>query len=622
MLFSRIKNTQQHHALQFGVLEYGSSIFEQNLKMKRILFFGIITLLVSCTEKQQPVEETALPSEFELFKERFIEDFWKLNPGWASYVGYHKYDSLLYAPTDEYRQKQMAFSRTYLDSLNRFKLDALSKAEQTDLLMIRNQLEATIWYIEEFRGHEWNPASYNVGTGFGMMINGRYAPLDDRLRMLSSKLEKLEAYYQAARSSIKNPTKEHTELAIMQNEGALSVFGPNLIDSIHNSGLSHEEKENLFASIELGKMAIQDYIDFLKNEVQPTLEENARSFRIGKELYEQKFKFDIGSSYTAEEIFQKAVETKADLHSKMLVLTKELWPKYLNGSEMPSDSLLAIRQMIDRLSLEHCHRDSFMQTIEAQIPELTAFVNEKDLLYLDPEKPLVVRKEPAYMAGVAGASISAPGPYDKYGDTYYNVGTLENYSDEDAESYLREYNKYILQILNIHEAIPGHYAQLVYSNQSPSIVKSIFGNGAMIEGWAVYTERMMLEEGYGNNSPEMWLMYYKWNLRTVCNTILDYSVHVNGMSEADAMDLLINQAFQQEAEAKGKWRRVKLSQVQLCGYFAGFYEIMQLREELKQLNGDEFSLKDFHEEFLSFGSAPVRYVREMMLSESQTVAAN
>ena len=139
----------------------------------------------------------------------------------------------------------------------------------------------------------------------------------------------------------------------------------------------------------------------------------------------------------------------------------------------------------------------------------------------------------------------------------------------------------------------------------------------MVEGWAVYTERMMLEEGYGNNSPEMWLMYHKWNLRATCNTILDYTIHTKGMTEAQAMDLMINEAFQQEAEAKGKWRRATLSQVQLCSYFTGFYEIMQLRNELKERDGEAFNLKAFHEEFLSFGSAPVKYVREMMLEAKQ-----
>ena len=238
---------------------------------------------------------------------------------------------------------------------------------------------------------------------------------------------------------------------------------------------------------------------------------------------------------------------------------------------------------------------------------------------MDPEKPLVVRKEPAYMAGVAGASMSSPGPYDKEGNSYYNVGSLAGYSPEAAESYLREYNHYILQILSIHEAIPGHYAQLIYSNQSPSIVKSIFGNGAMVEGWAVYSERLMLENGFGagQDSLEMWLMYYKWHLRSVCNTILDYSVHVKNMSKEEAVKFLVEDAFQQKQEAENKWKRVSLTQVQLDSYFTGYTEIYELREEMKKKFGDKFNLKEFNEKFLSYGSAPVKYIRELMTEDKK-----
>lgn len=586
--------------------------------MRYAILFIAAALFFSCGS-QPPKERTP---DFGAFQERFMLEFWKQNPGWASYVGFHDYDTMLIVPNEANRKAQIAFCKAYLDSLAQFDQKNLTKAELTDRMLLHDQLESSIWYTEVFKAYEWNPSHYNVGGAFGIMINGKYAPLNDRLRAMSAKMERLEDYYAAAKANIKKPTLQHTDLAIMQNQGALGVFGASLIDSVHASGLSDTEKENLFANIELAKMTIEDYVTFLENEIKPTLDENARDFRIGKDLFEAKFERDIVSSYTAEGIFREAKKARSHLHKEMYKLSTEMWGEYMATEEMPADTLLVIRKMIDLLSLEHCHRDSFMASIEAQIPELTRFVNDKDLLYLDPEKPLVVRQEPAYMAGVAGASISAPGPYDKYGDTYYNVGTLENYTDEEAESYLREYNRYILQILNIHEAIPGHYAQLVYSNESPSLVKSIFGNGAMVEGWAVYTERMMLEEGYGNNSPEMWLMYYKWNLRTVCNTILDYSIHVNGMTEEQALDLLVNQAFQQEAEAKGKWRRATLSQVQLCSYFTGFHEIMQLRDELKDQKGADFSLKAFHEEFLSFGSAPVKYVRELMLGSEQRLATS
>ena len=219
------------------------------------------------------------------------------------------------------------------------------------------------------------------------------------------------------------------------------------------------------------------------------------------------------------------------------------------------------------------------------------------------------------MAGVAGASMSSPGPYDKGGNSYFNVGSLSGWSAAKAESYLREYNQYTLQILCIHEAIPGHYVQLVYANQSPSLIKSVFGNGAMIEGWAVYSEEMMLDNGLDNNSPEMRLMWYKWHLRSVCNAILDYSVHAENMSKQAALKLLTTEAFQQQAEAEGKWKRVNVSSVQLDSYYAGYKEIMDLRDAYKKKLGEKYKLKNFNEKFLSYGSAPIKYIKEAILAK-------
>jgi uncharacterized protein (DUF885 family) len=298
----------------------------------------------------------------------------------------------------------------------------------------------------------------------------------------------------------------------------------------------------------------------------------------------------------------------------MLALTQKLWPVYFPEQPMP-DGLVAVKQMIARLSQKHVSRDSFLIAIRQQIPQLVKFVQTKNLLSQDLSKPLEVRPTPGYLQGVAGASISAPGPYDKEATTFYNVTPLTGYSAAQAESYLREYNYYMLQILNIHEAIPGHYTQLVYSNRAPSIVKSVLGNGAMVEGWAVYAEQMMLENGYGQQSPEMWLMWYKWNLRVALNAILDYSVQVNNMTQSEAIKLLTQEGFQEEAEAQEKWKRATLSQVQLSSYFAGYSEIVDLREELKKKKGKDFNLKAFHEQFLSYGSAPVKYIRKMMLAD-------
>lgn len=571
------------------------------------ILLGLTLFLAACGETK-PVHADA---EFDKYKEAFVLRLWEMNPGWASSIGYHAFDSVLVIPDKVREEKERQFVQKELEQLDQFQPAALSEANQIDLKLMRNYLKGSNWEREQLKSGEWNPSNYNVCGGFAEMLGNDYAPLDERLRNFSIRLKNVPAYYRAAKKNIKNPTKEHTQLAIEQNRGGVSVFTVDLPASLEKSGLSRAEKERLLQRSEAARKAIEDYADWLEKLPNP----HPRSFRLGNKLYAAKFEFDIQSDQSAKEIYRSALAHKKELHQKMVKISRQIWDKHMGQKPMPQNEYELVKQLIDQLSLQHTTPEHFQKDIEKQIPQLERFVKKKNLIYLDPKKPLVVRREPDYMAGVAGASISAPGPYDKGGNTYYNVGSMNGWPAEQAESYLREYNDYVLQILNIHEAVPGHYTQLVYSNNSPSIIKSIFGNGAMVEGWAVYAELMMLENGYGNNSPEMWLMYYKWNLRTTCNTILDYSVHNLGFTKEQALNLLVNEAYQQQAEAEGKWKRATLSQVQLCSYYTGFTEICQLREAIRKKEGKAFDLKAFHEKFLSYGSAPVRDIRLLMLGE-------
>ena len=577
---------------------------------KLILPILLLVLLSSCNKNQKSAEVRDDNKKFDQYKDRFITSMWGFFPDWAASQGYHKLDSVLVVPDSNSRKKILDFTHANLDSLKNYSLENLSDNNKTDFHMVKNQVESLVYSINEMKSYEWNPAEYNVCGPFAEILNGNYDSIDNRLRNFGLKMKNIPAYYEAAKGNIKNPTLEHTQLAIEQNLGGLSVFETDLVAALSKSKLSETEKKSILDKSKLAVASIKDYADWLKKLDNKT----PRSFRLGAELYAKKFNFDIQSAYTSDEMFEKAVAHKKELHEEMFVLANKLWFKYMGSAPKPTDKLDLIKQVIDKVSLQHTTPEKFQSEIEKQIPELTAFVKAKDLLYIDPSKPLVVRKEPAYMAGVAGASISAPGPYDKNANTYYNVGSMQGWTAEKAESYLREYNDYILQILNIHEAVPGHYTQLVYSNQSPSIIKSVLGNGAMIEGWAVYAERMMLESGY-KNSDEMWLMYYKFHLRATCNTILDISVHTKNMSKEDAIELMTREGFQQQAEADGKWKRATLSQVQLCSYYTGFNEIYELREMIKKKEGAKFSLKAFHEKFLSYGSAPVKYIKELMLEK-------
>ena len=601
--------------------------------MKNILLLmSVICALTACGEnktdkvanshdekKIEKVSESSLQLDqnqvFDDFKQNFLEEFWLLNPGYAVYVGYYKHDDRLVIPDKNRLTQEIAFTRKVLEKLNSFDVEQLTASNATDLALIKNQIESSQWYLEEFKSDEWDPSNYSVAGTFGVILNTDYKPLEERLRSILKRLEYVPAYYQAAISNIATPTLEHTELAIQQNKGALELFQKSIPESVQKSSLPEVEKQAFAEKLDAAVTAIGDYVDWLRAKKEKIADGHARDFRIGEKLYEQKFKYDIVSDYSAKELYQKALQAKQKLHQEMIAITQKLWPKYFPETQMPDEPLVAVKQLIDHLSVKHVKRDEFVDEVKRQMPIIEKFILEKDLLDMDPTRPLVIRETPEYQRGIAGASVNAPGPYDATANTYYNVTPLDHYTDEQAVSYLREYNHWILQILNIHEAMPGHYTQLVHANKSPSLIKSIFGNGAMIEGWAVYSERMMLEAGYADNEPEMWLMYSKWNLRVVMNTILDYSVQVLGMTKEDAMNLLINEAFQEKTEAEGKWRRATLTQVQLTSYYNGYAEIYAFREELKNKLGDKFNLKEFHNKFLSYGSAPVPVIRSLMLQE-------
>lgn len=543
---------------------------------------------------------------------QFVTALWRIDPEDGIYVGKFDAAAKLTIPDAATRAKKLAFIDEWLDKFGKLNADKLSPNQRTDLAVLLNKLKYERWQLTTFREFEWNPAEYNVAQTFDLILNTEYAAKAQRLRTILKRLADVPAYYQAAQASIANPTHEHTQLAIQQAPGTLVVLA-DLGKAAQESILTPQEKAIFAQRIANAGTAVVAWVDFLtdldKSQVQT---QRARSFRIGKDLYEQKFAFEIQSANTGEQTYQKALAARDELLTRMEGLADQLWDKTMGGTAKPADRYKKIGMVIDKLSLQHTTPANFLPEIRRQIPQLQEYVIKNNLVTIDPSKPLVVRETPLYQRGVAGASIDAPGPYRPKDKTYYNVTPLDGLTPEQAESSLREYNNWMLQILNIHEAIPGHYTQLMNANRSPSLVKALFGNGAMVEGWAVYGERMMLESGYGDNAPELWLMWCKWNLRSVSNTILDYSVHVLGMTREQALDLLVRQAFQTPQEAAEKWKRAQLSSVQLSSYFSGYSDIMELRERRKEQLGERFNLKQFHDQFLGYGNAPVKIIGQLM----------
>ena len=582
--------------------------------MRSLLPHLLLGLTLAACGAASQVPSPSADEQFRAHTARVLDETWKEFPEIGVRVGHYDNAGRLDAPDHRRRDRTRAFYRRQLAALQDFDPASLDRRNRIDYAVLKNRFEKGLWEIDTFKAWQWQPSQYNVANELDLLLTTEYAPPDARLRIVSARLQGVPAYYSAAKANIADPTLEHTQLAILQNRGALRLFTPELTKQVDASGLSPAEKALFLARVQAARAAIDDFIAYL-GELETRLRADpARSFRIGKTLYEQKFRYDIQSGFTAEQLYRRALAGKAALHDAMEKLARDLWPRYFGLAPMPPDRLVMISAVLGEIARQHVAREDFVAAVRRQIARLEAFVRDKDLLDQDPTRPLVVRETPGYMRGVAGASISAPGPLNPTAKTYYNVTPLDDMSAEEAESFLREYNDWTLQILNIHEAIPGHYTQLVHANKSPSLVPAVFANGSMIEGWAVYGEKMMLDAGYGDGAPEMWLMWMKWNLRSVTNTILDYEIQTMGLDRDGAMRMMTREAFQEDAEASEKWRRATLTQVQLTSYFNGYAEITALRDEMRAKQGAAFSVKRFNNAFLSYGNAPVRYIRDLMIS--------
>lgn len=578
------------------------------------LAFAVLLVLIGCAPKEQATTESS-DKAFTTFEDNFLDAYWKQHPTGSIYAGYGKYYDLMITPDSAAFASNVAFSKQWLDSLMSFDLTTLSDNNKISLNIIKNQLESDIWYITVFKQQEWDASIYNIAGECDYIINQPYAPLDERLLTLSRHIQASDAYYKAALAMLNKPSKEHVELAILQNQGGASVFGPALMDSIKASHLSDADKATLEQNISKTTAAINGYVDGLKT-ILTDKNYTFRDFRIGKELFTDKFKYDLATDFTPEQVYEKAKADKQFFHAKMVGIARTLWPKYYGNQIKPQDSLRLVQMVLDKIQLQHASPANFFDSLTHQVYQLKKFIIEKDLFDFDTASPPIkVRIMPAYARGFSVASAEFTPPYQKSGTTYYNIDDLTLYPPDKAESVLKEYNNYASQLLSIHEAVPGHCVQGIYNNKkSPDVVRSVFQNGAMIEGWAVYAEAMMLENGWGGNSPEMELVHDKLKLRELANVIIDYDLQVLNRPKEDLIHLMVDECFQTNAQAEEKYHRATVSQVQLCSYFAGSTAIHALREDYKVKMGEKYNLKEFHEAFLSYGSSPVKYIRERMLN--------
>jgi uncharacterized protein (DUF885 family) len=575
----------------------------------------VIMVLSSChNQNQNQKHNNSADDIFSKFETRFMDAYWRNYPSASIMVGYGKYYENLVIPDSSSFASNIIFSKQWMDSLNIIDLTSLNNNNKISFKIIRNQLESDVWYQSVFRPQEWDPSQFNLSAECDYIINQPYASLDSRLKILSAHIRHADEFYKAALKSIKKPTRELTEMAILQNQGGLDVFGKQFEDSVKASHLGTSEKKDLEQNIKECLISMNGYITALKR-ILADKKTDFRDFRIGKDMYAAKFRYDLVVDLSPDQLYEKAKEAKEAYFHKMFGIADNLWAKYYKTQAKPKDTLEMVQLVLDKIQLQHAKPQNFFDTLTNQVNRMKKFILAKGLFDFDTTlNPILVRIMPSYERGFSIASAEFSPPYQKKGPTFYNIDDLTIYPPEKAESALREYNDFSSQLLSIHEAMPGHCLQGIYNNRkSPDIVRAVFGNGAMIEGWAVYTESMMLENGWANFAPEMELVHDKLKMREIGNVIIDNEIQCLGKSKEDIHKFLVKDCFQTMAQADEKYHRATVSQVQLCSYFAGSVAIGELRDEYHKKLRDKFNLREFHEKFLSFGSSPVKYIREIML---------
>ncbi|MBY0564746.1 MAG: DUF885 domain-containing protein, partial [Hyphomonadaceae bacterium] len=281
----------------------------------------------------------------------------------------------------------------------------------------------------------------------------------------------------------------------------------------------------------------------------------------------------------------------------------------------PLQQQAAIRAALDLAAAERPARDQLVQVATAGVAEADAFLNARDIITMPPQ-PVRVILMPEFQRGFAVAYLDAPGPLERDLGSFYAVSPIpDDWTEEQATSFLREYNNRAILDIAVHESSPGHYVQLWHANAYPSVLRAVLSSGSFVEGWAVYAEEMMVEQGFRADDPLYRLSQLKVQLRTITNAIIDQAIHVDGMSRDEMMRLLTETAFQEEREAAGKWRRAQISFTQLSTYFVGFEEHLETRRAAQVAWGANFNLKRYHDSVLSFGSPPMRFARQLLLDE-------
>jgi uncharacterized protein (DUF885 family) len=570
-----------------------------------------VLILLLCATSALADEDVKLAA---FFKD-YLEEFMRNNPYEATRLGDHRYDDRL---NDLSAKARAANLEQYKDTLAKLPkavaFDHLSTNGKIDYQILRDDLTRTIWLAENTDPFERDPRTYNeyIADSVFIILTQSTVEKSKAIRAAASRIEQIPRVVRAAKEGLTNPPRVFTETAIKQNRGSIAFY---------ESGIFDVTGETPTVSVLAGPCraavaALKEYQEFLEKDLLPRA---SGDWRLGKEKFARKLdmELDAGPGLGADEVLAIATAEADRVRGEMYVIARQLWAKFFARKALPPDDpegrRTCIRQVMAQLGKEHGDVDSMVDDAKDIAKEIKAFIRSRKILRLPTPDRCEIVEMPEFQRGNSTAYLNPAPPLDPKARSFYAVSPPpKDWDSRRVRTYLEEYNSAMMKILTIHEAYPGHYVQLEYSNRNPSLIRRVLSSGTFAEGWAVYTEQMMLDQGFGNGDLSLRLQQLKFYLRAVTNAILDHQMHCSNMSDAEALKLLVDGAFQTEGEALGKIVRAKQSSCQLSTYFVGRMAFYRLRQQVEREQGDAFDLGRYHEAVLAHGTLPVKFLPELV----------
>ena len=547
-----------------------------------------------------------------LFEDHLEERLRQL-PVHASRMGDHRYDDQIEDLSVKAREDRTGAERQILERLaDEIDYEELSRPAQIDYEIFRHDLQEGIWLAANIHAFEEDPRTYNeylTGSVYSILTQSSL-PRENNISNAIARMRQLPEVIARARSTLTSPPLPVLETGIGQNRGVISFYEEGIYDLIGDSPLQEDMRQ---AAADL-LPHLRDYQQFLETDLR---ERATGDWRMGKEKFDRKLQFAVNADTTADEVLAQAESEFHRVTSEMHVVARQLWSSYHSDLPLPPDDETGRHETITRvlasIGREHGDPGSLLADARATVGKLKKFITDNDILRLPDPDQCELMEMPEFHRGNSLAYIQPAPPLDPENRTIYAISPPPaDWDPERVESFLQEYNRHMLQILTIHEAYPGHYVQLAYHNRETSPIRRLLLSGVFIEGWAVYTEQMMLDQGYGEGDLALRLTQLKFYLRAVANAILDHRMHCTSMNDEEALDFLMNQSFQSEGEARLKIIRSKQSTVQLSTYFVGRMALCELRRDIQREQGGDFDLGRYHEAVLANGSLPVKYLAEVV----------